>query len=222
MAVKIKQHVFFLLALTLLLHSTAWAGKHEYKKTTAFADKAAWYVGSWVGENNSFEPPLSVEITILENGEVYSFLHGQGKAYRVAQGGKIISLDKLPDTPVRGKVLNADTLILEDGGKLTIRQTPQGLETLVPELDLVVQYQPPQDTDTLTPILERVAEQQNAAAHHKDHDFWHSEKFWSAVSEGIAAAATNHDDHVGVEVKAPDLSQDEIDVLNSLPEKYYK
>ena len=216
---KIKHQVLFLLAATLLLHANAWAGKHEYKKARAYADENAWYVGSWVGENASFEPPLSVEITILGSGEVYSFVHGQGKAYRVTQGGRAINLDKLTDTPLRGKVLDSDTLILEDGGKLTIRQTGQGLETIVPELELIVQYQAPKDPGSLAAIEQRVAEQQETEAHHKDHDFWHSEKFWDAVADGVVAGASNHDDHVTV--KSPELSKEETDSLNSLG-KYYK
>lgn len=216
---KIKYHILLLLASVLLLHSPAWAGKHAYKKAKAYADENAWYVGSWVGENGSFEPPLPVEISILGSGEVYCFLHGKGKAYLVKQGGKSIKLDKLDDTPIRGKVLDTETLILEDGGKLTIRRTEGGLETFVPELDLLVQYQAPRDPDNLAAIQQRVVEQQEKEAHHKDHDFWQSEKFWNAVADGVVAGATNHDDHVAVE--PPELSKEEIDSLNSLS-KYYK
>ena len=40
----------------------------------------------------------------------------------------------------------------------------------------------------LEAITERIADQMATEAHHKDHDFWHSEEFWGQV---IGAAIAN-------------------------------
>jgi len=197
-----------LLALTL---PVALAGKSDYKKAETYPDDTAWYIGSWIGENQVFEPPLPVEITILPSGEVYSFIHGQSKAYTVQQGGKTVKIKKLKDREVRGKMLNPKKMILEDGGKLAIAQTDSGLETIVAELDLIVQYIRPTDPGVEAAIEERAAAQQEKEAHHKDHDFWHSEAFWGAVAVGATSAVTDHDDHVKIET--PTISKSDADAL---------
>ena len=54
-----------LLVLIAMTPYTAYAGKREYKNAEIYADDTAWYVGSWEGTNTAFDPPLRVEITIL-------------------------------------------------------------------------------------------------------------------------------------------------------------
>ena len=190
------------------------AGKHEYKKAKATADETAWYVGSWRGANTAFDPALPVDVTILGSGAVYCYSHGQNKGYRITQGDKVINLDKLADTPMRGKMLDATTMILEDGGVLKIAKTADGLQTTVPKLGIVVQYRLAKDPADLAAIQQQVSVQQQKKAHHKDNDFWHSEAFWGAVAAGAVAGATNHDDRVEVEV--PELSKEDIDAINTL------
>lgn len=211
---NITRRSLLLLALFALLQQPTLAGKHDYKKAKAYADEKAWYVGSWQGSNTAFDPALPVEITILGSGDVYSYALGQNKGYRVTQGDKVINLDKLADTPMRGKMLDPTSMILEDGGVLKIAKTADGLQTTVSELGVVVQYRAPKDSADLAAIQQRVAAQQEKEAHHKDHDFWHSDAFWGAVAAGAVSGASNHDDHV--EVEAPTLSKEDIDVLNSL------
>ena len=204
-----------LLALFAVLQSPALASKHEYKKAKVYGDEKAWYVGSWQGLNTAFDPALPVEITILGSGDVYCYSQGQNRAYRVTQGDKVIKLDKLADTPMRGKMLDPATIILEDGGKLQIAKTADGgLQTTVPDLGIVVHSKSPEGPVSLAAIQQRVAAQQEKEAHYKDHDFWHSEAFWGAVAAGAVSGASNHDDRV--EVEAPSLSKEEIDQLNSL------
>jgi len=205
-----------LLALLSLVQHPALADKRNYKKAKAYADDTAWYVGSWQGSNTAFDPPLSVEITILGTGQVYSYALGQNKGYHVTQGAKVIKIRKLADTPIRGKMLDPKTILLEDGGKLQIAQIANELQTTVPDLGIVVQYRTPDDPAELEAIQQRVTAQREKEAHHKDHDFWHSEAFWSAVAAGAVSAATNHDDHV--EVAHPKLTKDQKATL----QKYYK
>jgi len=213
---NITRRILLLLALLSLVQHPALAGKRDYKQAKAFADETAWYVGSWEGTNTAFDPPLPVEITILATGNVYSYVHGQNKGYHVTQGDKVVKLRKLADTPMRGKMLDAETIILEDGGKLQIAETAEGLQTTVPKLGIIVQYRTLDDSAELAAIQQRVTAQQEKEAHHKDHDFWHSEAFWGVVVPGAVAGATNHDNHV--EVANPKLTKGQEAAL----QKYYK
>ena len=212
----IARRILLLLALLSLVQHPALAGKHEYKKAKVFADETAWYIGSWEGTNTAFDPSLPVEITILATGEVYCYVHGQNKGYHVTQGEKVVKLNKLADIAMRGKMLDAKTIILEDGGKLQIDEIVEGLQTTVAKLGIVVQYRTPGDPAELTAIQQRVTVQQEKEAHHKDHDFWHSKAFWGVVAAGTVAAATNHDNHV--DVANPKLTKDQTATL----QKYYK
>jgi hypothetical protein len=164
----------------------------------------------------AFDPPLDVEITILPSGEVYTFAHGGGLAYRVSTHGKVIELRKLPDTPMRGKMQSATTIILEDGGILALDQVDAGLETTVEKLGIVVRYSRVMDQQQLGEIQQRVVTQVETEAHHKDHDFWHSPEFWGAVAAGAIVGASHHDDHIKIE--NPGITQKDVANLK----KYYK
>jgi len=203
-----------LLGLLITLQNNVFASKADYKKADIYADDTAWYIGNWTGINSSFTPPVPVEISILSTGEAYMYIHGDGKSYKVTQGDKTISIDELKDRAFRGKVLNPKMLILEDGGKIEIAQTGAGLQTTVPELGVVVQYERPQNPVEVAAIEDRVNAQRAAEAHHKDHDFWHSEAFWNAVGAGVASAATDHDDHV--EITTPSISKSDMEALQKL------
>jgi hypothetical protein len=213
-----KPKVSLLLAVSLLifLASSTVASSRKYKNAVVHADDSAWYVGTWAGTNMAFDPPLGVEITILPSGEIYAFAHGGGLAYRVSTHGKVIKLRKLPNTPMRGKMQNATTMILEDGGILALDQVDGGLETTVEKLGIVVRYNRVMDQQQLGEIQQRVVTQVESEAHHKDHDFWHSPEFWGAVAAGAIVGASHHDDHITIE--NPGITQKDVDNLK----KYYK
>ena len=179
-------------------------------------DETAWYVGTWHGTNMAFDPPLDVEITILPNGEIYAYSHGGGRSYKVSTHGKVIKIKRLPDTPMRGKMKDASTMIIEDGGVMQIAQEQGGLQTTVEKLGIVVQYQKVTDSDLLVEIQQRVIDQAAKEPHHKDNDFWHSPEFWGAVLAGAVVGATTHDDHVTI--KNSGLSKSDVEAL----QKYYK
>lgn len=207
-----------LLAVSLLvfLASSAVASSRKYKNAVAHADDSAWYVGTWAGTNMAFDPPLGVEITILPSGEVYSFAHGGDLAYRVSTHGKVIKLRKLPDTPMRGKMQSANSMIIEDGGILAIDQVDGGLETTAEDVGIVVRYNKVTDQQQLGEIQQRVITQAESEAHHKDNDFWHSPDFWGAVAAGAIVGASHHDDHITIE--NPGITQQDVENLK----KYYK
>jgi len=202
--------------IAVLLASTTNANSRKFKNASVFSDESAWYVGTWAGTNMAFDPPLSVEITILPDGEIYSFAHGNGQAYRISTHGKVIKVRKLPDTPMRGKMQNASDLIMEDGGKLKIAQVQEGLETTSEKLGIVVRYERVEEPRQLAEIQQRVITQAESKAHHKDHDFWNSPEFWGAVVAGAIVEAGHHDDHITI--KNPGITQSDVENLK----KYYK
>ena len=198
---KIKHPlVYKFLVISLITFSCiAVAGVGEYKKTNAHADDSAWYNGSWEGINTAFDPPLNVEISILPNGEVYSYVYGQDKSYHVTTKKKTVKIRKLPNRSIRGKVRDSGSLILEDGGVLRIQKKGNQLETIVDKLGITVDYNRVKDSTQLSVIQKHIQEQQKKEAHHKDHDFWHSPEFWGMVGAGVATAVvTDHHDHVTV------------------------
>ena len=201
---------------TALLVSTTVASSRHFKNAAIHADDSAWYVGTWAGTNMAFDPPLNVEITILPSGEVYSFAHGNNQAYRITTHGKVVKLRKLPDTPMRGKMQSASTLMLEDGGVLIIAPVGEGLETTSEKLGIVVHYDRVEQPQQLAEIQQRVMVQVESEAHHKDHDFWNSPEFWGAVAAGAVAGASHHDDHITLENSG--ISQADVKAL----QKYYK
>ena len=213
---KLKASLLFAVSLLVFLTSSTVASSRKYKNAEVHADDSAWYVGTWAGTNMAFDPPLRVEITILPGGEVYSFAHGGGQAYRVSTHGKVIKVRKLPDTPMRGKMQSATAMILEDGGILAIDQVDGELETTVEKLGIVVRYQRVMDQQQLGQIQQRVLMQVETEAHHKDHDFWHSPEFWGAVAAGAIVGAGHHDDHITIE--NPGITQKDVANLK----KYYK
>ena len=192
------------------------ASSRKFKNAAVYSDDSAWDGGTWAGTNMAFEPPLGVEMTILPSGDVYSFAHGGGRAFRVSTHGKVIKLRKLPDTPMRGKMQSTAAMILEDGGIMTIEQVDGELETTVEKLGIVVRYNRVLDQQQLAEIQQRVVTQVETKAHHKDHDFWNSPEFWGAVAAGAIVGASHHDDHINIE--NPGISQSDVENL----QKYYK
>jgi hypothetical protein len=211
-----KPSLLLALSLLVFLSSSTVASSRKYKNAVVHADDSAWYVGTWAGSNMAFDPPLDVEMTILPGGEVYSFAHGAGLAYRVSTHGKVIKLRKLPDTPMRGKMQSASTMILEDGGVLSIDEAAGALETTSEKLGIVVRYSRVKDQQQLGEIQQRVINQVEAEAHHKDHDFWRSPEFWGAVAAGAIVGASHHEDHITIE--NPGITQADVENLK----KYYK
>ena len=207
---------FLLLVLGTIIVTGAFASSRKYKNAQVYADDAAWYVGSWHGTNLAFEPPLEAEITILPSGEVYVYAHGGGRSYKVHTHGKVIKVRKLPETPMRGKMKDAYSMILEDGGLLEISQEQGGLQTTVEKLGIVVQYQKVSDPEQMVGIQNRVLAQLAAEPHHKDNDFWHSPEFWGGVLAGAVVNASVHDDHVTL--KSSGISKADVAAL----QKYYK
>jgi len=203
-------------SFVVFLASTTVASSRKYKNAAVYSNDSAWYVGTWAGTNMAFEPPLGVEMTILPSGEVYSFAHGGGHAFRVSTHGKVIKLRKLPDTPMRGKMQSVTAMILEDGGIMTIEQVDGELETTAKKLGIVVRYNRVSDQQQLAEIQQRVVTQVETEAHHKDHDFWHSPEFWGAVAAGAIVGASHHDDHIKIE--NPGITQSDVENLK----KYYK
>ncbi len=131
----------FILALaSVLFASVAYAGGKTFRKLQPHVDPGAWYVATWHGYNNAFDPPLEVTITIAADGNVSSFARGMGKSYRVTTRDQVIDLPNLADTRTRGKVLDANTLQMEDDGKLEIHQEKGGLKTVSPDFGIVVHY----------------------------------------------------------------------------------
>ena len=210
--------IFKLLIISLVTFSyIAVAGVGEYKKTNAHADNSAWYNGNWEGINTAFDPPLNVEISILPNGEVYSYVYGQDKSYHVTTKKKTVKIRKLPNRSIRGKVRDSDSLILEDGGVLRIQQKGNQLETIVDKLGTIVDYNRVTDITQLSVIQHHIQDQQKKDAHHKDHDFWHSPEFWGMVGAGVAATVvTDHHNHV--KISSPGMSKADEAAL----QKYYK
>lgn len=216
---KIKlQTICKLLVISLVaITCIAVAGVREYKKMNAYADAAAWYNGNWEGINTAFDPPLHVEISILSNGEMYSYIYGQDKSYQVTTKKKTVKIKKLPNRSIRGKVRDSGSLILEDGGVLRIQQKGNQLETIVDKLGITVDYNRVTDPTQLSVIQHHIQDQQKKEAHHKDHDFWHSPEFWGVVGAGVAAAVvTDHHDHV--KISSPGMSKSDAAAL----QKYYK
>ena len=213
-----NKKITFLLILTLgiVIATTAYASSRKYKNTNIYEDNAAWYVGSWHGTNMAFDPPLDVEITILPSGEAYAYSHGGGRSYKVSTHGKVIKIKQLPDTPMRGKMKDATTMIIEDGGILQIGHERSGLQTTVEKLGIVVQYQKVTNPDLMVEIQQRVIEQAAKEPHHKDNDFWHSPEFWGGVLAGAVVGASTHDDHVTL--KNSGISKSDVEAL----QRYYK
>ena len=211
-----KTWILLVTSFVVFLASTTAAGSRKYKNAAVYSDDTAWYVGTWAGTNMAFEPPLGVEVTILPSGDVYSFAHGGGHAYRVSTHGKVIKLRKLPDTPMRGKMQGATVMILEDGGTLTIDQVGGELETTAEKLGIVVRYNRVLNHQQLAEIQQRVVTQVETEAHHKDHDFWNSPEFWGAVAAGAIAGASHHEDHITIENSG--ITQSDVENL----QKYYK
>ena len=209
-----------LISVSVLLHGCTSSGKANYKRAQPYANANAWYVGSWQGENDFFEPSLKVEMTIAPDGKVFSFAHGGNRAYKVTSKGKLVNIDRLPDTPMRGKMQSADALVLEDGGTLHIRQEGDGLRTTISDMDITVLYHRVNDSSELEAIQQRAAALQAEDPHHKDHDFWHSKEFWTVVVTAAASAtvdALHHHDHL--EIKgAAGLSKSDEKALR----RYYK
>jgi len=211
-----KATLILLLILGITLTTSISASSRKYKNTRLYVDETAWYVGTWHGTNMAFDPPLDVEITILPNGEIYAYSHGGGGSFTVSTHGKVIKIKRLPDTPMRGKMKDASTMIIEDGGVAKIKQEQDGLQTTVENLGIVVQYQKVTDPDFLVEIQQRVVDQAAKEPHHKDNDFWHSPEFWGGVLAGAVVGATTHHDHVTIENSG--LSKSDIKTL----QKYYK
>ena len=204
------------LVLITMVATTTSASSRKFKNARVYVDDAAWYVGSWSGTNLAFEPPLDVEITILPSGDVYTFAHGGGKSYRVSTHGKVVKIRNLPDTPMRAKMQNASSMIIEDGGILEVDPVAEGLQTTAEKLGIVVLYRPVTDPQQLVEIQQRVIAQSSSEPHHKDNDFWHSPEFWGGVLAGAAAGASSHDDHITIENSG--ISKSDVEAL----QKYYK
>ena len=208
--------LILLLILGITLTTSISASSRKYKNTRLYVDEAAWYVGSWHGTNMAFDPPLDVEITILPSGEFYAYSHGRGRSFKVSTHGKVINIKRLPDTPMRGKMKDASTMIIEDGGIMQIKQEQGGLQTTVEDFGIVVRYQKVTDPDFLVEIQQRVVNQAAKEPHHKDNDFWHSPEFWGGVLAGAVVGATTHHDHVTIENSG--ISKSDVKTL----QKYYK
>ncbi len=117
---------------------------------------------------------------------------------------------------MRGKMKDAYSMILEDGGLLEISQEQGGLQTTAEKLGIVVHYQKVSDPEQMVSIQNRVISQAATEAHHKDNDFWHSSEFWSGVVAGAVINASVHDDHVTL--KSSGISKADVATL----QKYYK
>jgi len=207
---------FLLLVLSTIIVTSVFASSRKYKNTHVHSDDNAWYVGSWHGTNLAFVPPLEVEITILPSGEIFTCAHGEDRSYKVHTHGKVIKVKKLPDTPMRGKMKDAYSMILEDGGLLEISQEQSGLQTTAAKLGIVVHYQKVSDPEQMMGIQNRLIAQAATEAHHKDNDFWHSPEFWSGVVVGAVVNASVHDDHITL--KSSGISKADVAAL----QKYYK
>ena len=199
-----------ILAVTLL--PTALMASGSYKNTSTYENPDAWYVGVWSGSNLAFDPALQVEITITPGGNVYAYSHGAGRSYKVSTHGKQIKIRHLKDTPMRGKMRNDHTMILEDGGKLKIAKQGDRLQTTVEKLGIVVLYERVLDERQLGAIEARVEQQKDSEAHHKDEDFWHSPEFWGAVIGAAAVESHEHQDTVVLK-NVPTISQKDADAL---------
>jgi len=207
---------FLLLVLSTIIVTGAFASSRKYKNAHVHTDDTAWYVGSWHGTNLAFEPPLEVEITILPSGEVYTYAHGGSRSYKVRTHGKVIKVRRLPDTPMRGKMKDAYSMILEDGGLLEIAQQQGALQTTAEKSGIVVHYQKVSDPEQMVGIQNRVIAQAATEPHHKDHDFWHSPEFWGGVLAGAVVDASVHDNHITL--KNSGISKADVAAL----QKYYK
>lgn len=201
-------------ALVLVTLSLTASANHAYKTANAFANPAAWYVGSWKGTNLAFEPSLAVELSILPDGAVYTYVHGHGQRYVVNTHGKRITIPRLTDTPMRGKMRDAQSMILEDGGVIIVQRLSDLLQTTVEKMGIRVFYQHVEPGPELEAIRARIADQMATEPHHKDHDFWHTEEFWGHV---IGAAIANPQrDSVHID-NTPTLSKGDAKAL----QRYY-